>query len=89
MATKKQKTAAKKNIQKAQAAWKGMTKRQHALAQPEGRMRKKPGTGGAGKFYHIGIRPKSGFTAGTPGDSVVLGRLDTTWVAYMWYEREV
>jgi hypothetical protein len=25
--------------------------------------RKKPGTGGAGKFYHIGIRPKGEFTS--------------------------
>lgn len=63
MATKKQRAAAKKNIRKAQKKWKSMTKRQHALAQPEGRMRKKPGTGGAGKFYHIGIRPKSDFTS--------------------------
>ncbi|MEK7601909.1 MAG: hypothetical protein AAB472_00255 [Patescibacteria group bacterium] len=63
MATKKQIGTAKKNVRKAQAAWKGMTKRQHALAQPEGRNRKKPGTTGKGKFYHIEIRPKSDFTS--------------------------
>jgi hypothetical protein len=63
MATLKQKTAAKKNIKKAQLAWKSMTHRQHALAQPEGRMRKKPGTTGEGKFYRIEIRPKAEFTS--------------------------
>lgn len=63
MATKKQQTAAKKNVKKAQAAWKGMTKRQRALAQPQGRARKKPGTGGAGEFYRIEIRDKGQFTS--------------------------
>lgn len=63
MATRKQSVAAKKNIKKAQTAWKGMTKRQRTLAQPQGRMRKKPGTTGAGKFYRIEIRPKEKFTS--------------------------
>ncbi|HRH24669.1 MAG TPA: hypothetical protein PK109_03735 [Candidatus Paceibacterota bacterium] len=63
MATKKQTAAAKKNIRSAQKAWKGMTKRQRALAQPQGRSRTKPGVGGAGKFYHIEIRPKGQFTS--------------------------
>lgn len=63
MATSKQKTAAKKNIKKAQAVWKGMTSREHALAQPEGRLRKKPGSTGKGEFYRIEIRPKSEFTS--------------------------
>lgn len=43
-----------------------MTHRAHALAQPEGRGRKKPGAqgaGGAGKFYHIEVRPKSEFVS--------------------------
>lgn len=40
-----------------------MSHRQHALAQPEGRGRKKPGQGGAGKFYHIEVRPKNEFVA--------------------------
>ena len=61
MATNKQKNAAKKNIKKAQAKWKGMTHRQHALAQPEGRARQKPGTTGKGKFFRIEVRPKSEF----------------------------
>lgn len=59
--TKKQVEAAKKNIKKAQAVWKGMTPRQRALSQPEGRNRKKPGTTGKGDFYRIEIRPKSQF----------------------------
>jgi hypothetical protein len=63
MATRKQTAAAKRNIRKARAAWKGMTRRQHALAQPQGRGRKKPGTTGKGKFYRIEVRPKSGFTS--------------------------
>lgn len=62
MATTKQKSAAKKNIKKAQSAWRGMTKRQRALAQPQGRGRKRPGTGGHGNFYRIEIRPKADFT---------------------------
>ncbi len=60
MATTKQKVAARTNIKKAQAAWKHMSKREHSLAQPEGRMRKKPGAGG-GKFYRIEVRPKGQF----------------------------
>jgi hypothetical protein len=43
MATKRQSTAAKKNIRKAQAAWKGMTKRQHSLAPQEHFHFSKPG----------------------------------------------
>jgi hypothetical protein len=61
MATRKQTSAAKKNIRKAQAKWRGMTHRQHALAQPQGRSRQKPGTTGKGKFFRIEVRPKSEF----------------------------
>lgn len=61
MATSKQQSAARQNIKKAQAAWKGMSKREHSLAQPEGRSRKRPGTGGKGQFYRIEVRPKSEF----------------------------
>lgn len=61
MATKKQSSAAKRNIKHAQAAWKKMTRREHSLAQPQGRMRKKPGTTGHGKFFRIEVRPKSEF----------------------------
>ncbi len=62
MATTKQKTAAKKNIKKAQAKWKSMSSRQHAKAQPEGRSRAKPGTQGSGNYYRIVVRPKNDFT---------------------------
>lgn len=61
MATKRQKSTAKRNIKKAQARWKSMTKRQHSLAQPQGRSRAKPGTTGKGRFYRIEVRPKSEF----------------------------
>lgn len=63
MATKKQSLAAKTNIKKAQAKWKSMTKRERTLAQPEGRMRQKPGSTGKGDFYHIEVRPSSDFTS--------------------------
>src|SRR5262249_25234813 len=61
MATQKQRAAARKNIKKAQAAWEGMSHRQHARAQPEGRAREKPGTVGEGEFYRIRVRPKKEF----------------------------
>ena len=61
--TQKQKAAALKNVKKAQAAWKGMTHRERALAQPQGRGRKKPGSTGKGKFFRIVVRPKSEFTS--------------------------
>ncbi len=63
MASKKQRNSAKKNVKKAQEAWKAMSRRQRALAQPQGRARTKPGMGGAGKFYRIEIRPKGQFTS--------------------------
>lgn len=62
MPTNKQKTAARKNIKKAQKRWQEMTPRQHSLAQPEGRMRAKPGTKGEGEYYRIVVRPKDEFT---------------------------
>jgi hypothetical protein len=61
MATHKQIEAARKNIKKAQKAWQAMSHRQHALAQPEGRKRAKPGTTGEGNFYHVIVRPKEQF----------------------------
>jgi hypothetical protein len=61
MTTLKQKGAASKNIKKAQAKWKSMTKKERTLAQPEGRGRRKPGTTGKGKFFRIEVRPKSEF----------------------------
>lgn len=62
MTTTKQKEAAKENIQKAQQKWQEMTPREHALAQPEGRNRAKPGTKGEGDYYRIVVRPKDEFT---------------------------
>lgn len=61
MATRKQSAAARSNIKKAQAKWKSMSHREHALAQPQGRARKKPGTTGNGRFYRVEVRPKSEF----------------------------
>ena len=63
MATKKQSSAARRNIKKAQAKWAVMTKRQHSFAQPEGRGRAKPGTTGKGRFYRIEVRPKGEFVS--------------------------
>jgi hypothetical protein len=63
MATTRQRQAAKKNIKKAGARWKSMSSRQHALAQPEGRNRKKPGTTGKGNYYHVDVRSKGQFAS--------------------------
>lgn len=92
MATRKQTAAAKKNIRKAQKKWKSMSKRQHSLAQPQGRGRKKPGTTGAGKFYRIEVRPKSNFTSfrtqdvgGKGGLERVAGRRSSgSWATAAW-----
>ncbi|HYK08762.1 MAG TPA: hypothetical protein VEW42_04670 [Candidatus Eisenbacteria bacterium] len=61
MASKKQSDAAKKNIKKAQQAWKKMTSRQHSLAQPQGKSRKRPGEVGEGMYFRVVVRPKSEF----------------------------
>ena len=63
MVTQKQKKASRLNIRAALRKWISMTHRQRALAQPEGRARKKPGTTGKGKFYRIIVRPKSEFSS--------------------------
>jgi len=91
MATEKQLSAAKNNIKKAQAAWKGMTRRQHSLAQPQGRARKRPGAGG-GKFYRIQVRPKGEFVTfrtqdvGEPGHLERLAgkRSSGSWDTQAW-----
>ena len=62
MTSNKQKEAAKENIKKAQQRWQEMTPREHALAQPEGRKRAKPGTKGEGDYFRIVVRPKEEFT---------------------------
>lgn len=69
-----------------------MSKRQHSLAQPQGRGRKKPGTTGAGKFYRIEVRPKSSFTSfrtqdvgGKGGLERVAGRRSSgSWATATW-----
>src|SRR5438874_562937 len=61
MATQKQREAARRNVKKAQAAWKAMSPEQHARAQPQGRGRQKPGTTGEGEFYRVVVRPKEEF----------------------------
>lgn len=73
--TTRQKEAARKNIHKAQAVWRGMSKRAHSLAQPEGRERERPGAGG-GRFYRVEVRPKSEFVTFRTQDVGVHGHLE-------------
>jgi hypothetical protein len=92
MASEKQKAAARENIKKAQQTWKGMTQRQHSLAQPEGRQRAKPGSTGEGEFYHIVVRSKSEFVTfrnhdvGKPGgiERVAGKRSSGSWDDQAW-----
>lgn len=56
------KTAAMENVKKAQQKWQGMTSREHAMAQPEGKKRAKPGTTGEGDYYRIVVRSKDQFS---------------------------
>ncbi len=63
MTTVRQRKAARKNIRKAQARWRSMSKRQHSLAQPEGRSRLRPGVGGKGHYYRIELRPRGKFVS--------------------------
>ena len=60
MATSRQKSAARKNVRKAQQTWRSMSSRTRSRSQPEGRRRAKPGAGG-GSFFHIEVRPKAEF----------------------------
>lgn len=92
MATAKQIKAARENIKKAQAAWKGMTSRQRALRQPEGRKRAKPGSKGSGEYYRIVVRPKEDFVSfrvqdvGDPGglERVAGHRSSGSWATQAW-----
>jgi hypothetical protein len=61
MATTKQRTAAKRNVRKAWAAWQSMSRTTRSRAQPEDRSRRKPGSTGGGQYYHIEVRPKDQF----------------------------
>lgn len=92
MPTQKQIEAAKKNIKKAQERWASMTPRQHALSQPEGRARAKPGTVGSGDYFRIVVRPKDEFVTfryhdiGEPGHLQRLGgkRQSGSWDTQAW-----
>ncbi len=92
MATAKQIAAAKKNIKKAQEAWKEMSHAERARAQPQGRARKRPGTTGEGEFYRIEVRPKSQFVTfrnqdvGKPGGIERLAgkRESGSWATVSW-----
>lgn len=61
MATARPRTAARKNIKKAQRPWRSMSPRARAIAQPEGHRRSKPGASGHGDFFHVEVRPKREF----------------------------
>lgn len=92
MATQKQIAAAKKNIKKAQAAWKAMSHTEHARSQPQGRGRAKPGSTGEGDFYRIEVRPKDEFVTfrnqdvGSPGGIERLAgkRQSGSWDTVTW-----
>jgi hypothetical protein len=92
MASEKQKTSARRNIKKAQKKWSSMSSRQRALAQPQGRARKKPGTGGKATYYRIVVRPKSEFSSfrshdvGRKGHVIRLAgkRKSGTWDTHAW-----
>lgn len=92
MATTKQIAAARQNIKKAQAAWQGMSKRQHSLAQPQGRSRARPGTRATGDYYRIEVRPKAEFVTfrnqdvGKPGGLERLAgkRSSGSWATQAW-----
>jgi hypothetical protein len=92
MASEKQREAARRNIKKAQAAWKAMSNTEHARAQPQGRGRKKPGTTGGGEFFRIEVRPKSEFVTfrtqdvGEPGGIERLAgkRPSGSWDTQAW-----
>lgn len=92
MATLKQQEAARKNIKKAQEKWQSMSKREHSLAQPEGRKRAKPGSTGEGDYYRIVVRPKEQFTSfrnqdvGEPGglERISGRRSSGSWATQAW-----
>lgn len=91
MPTIHQKQTAATNIGKAQARWRSMSPRQRALAQPQGRSRKRPGAGG-GKYYRVEVRPKSEFVSFRTQDvgrkghiQRIAGRRSSgTWATATW-----
>ncbi|HSB89144.1 MAG TPA: hypothetical protein VLD63_03845 [Anaerolineales bacterium] len=92
MATTRQVAAARRNIRKASARWKSMSRRARARAQPQGRSRRRPGSTGTGKYYRVAVRPKSGFSSfrtqdvGRPGHiQRVAGRRPSgSWATVTW-----
>jgi hypothetical protein len=92
MTTEKQREAVRKNIRKAQAVWASMSPHQHAMAQPEGRTRKKPGSGGEGNYYHVEVRRSEDFVTfrtqdvGEPGhiQRVAGKRGSGSWDTVKW-----
>jgi hypothetical protein len=92
MATEKQRAAARRNIKKAQVAWRAMSHTQRARAQPQGRGRTKPGATGEGEFYRIVVRPKEEFVTfrtqdvGGPGhiERVAGKRRSGSWDTQTW-----
>lgn len=92
MATEKQIKAARENIKKAQKAWREMTHREHAVAQPEGSDRAEVGESGEGKYYRIVVRPKNNFVTfryhdvGDKGHIVRLAgkRSSGSWATHAW-----
>ena len=92
MATTKQRQAARRNVKKAQKAWRSMSSRQRARSQPEGGLRKTPGATGQGEYYHVEVRPKGEFVTfrthdvGKPGGiQRVAGRRSSgSWDDQKW-----
>ena len=92
MATAKQRKAARKNVRKAQRAWRGLSSAAHTRAQPEGRGRAKPGATGKGAFFHFVVWPKAAFKSfrtqdvGTRGgiERVAGKRASGSWDTQKW-----
>jgi len=69
-----------------------MSAREHAMAQPEGRSRAKPGTTGEGDYFRIIVRPKEEFATfryqdvGRPGHIQRLAgkRSSGSWATHAW-----
>lgn len=60
--TTRQRSVARKTAKKAPKARRGMSVQARARAQPASRKRARPGAKGAGRFFHIEVRPRRGFT---------------------------
>jgi hypothetical protein len=91
MASARQRKAARTNVKKVQTAWRTMSPPSRARAQPKGRKRAKPGTGG-GNFYRVEVRPKDDFKTfrtqdvGEPGGIERLSgkRASGSWSTVTW-----